>query len=901
MRSERSLSSGAVALLACALASPARAQDARAPSVDEALRWEGERHATLGPTGARVFALELGTSPGCRGRFACGDASLLLCDPLRLEIARDGEPLALEPCGTLWFPSRLEALWRAGALALGETKLVTDADAIVDELVLTNTGAEPLDLELRVSSGVAQMPERCSTRQNVIDLGALATLAPARGVPALSAQPPTRAVWVEAEHPAAGASGARVQELRDASGFRALDGFALAAGERLEWTLVAPPLAHPLLRVRCASRARVPRSLAVEIEGHPAGTLVVPPAGERAAWNFVDAPLAPQAPGRVRLALLARDAGEAVCLDGFFVCEADEPPLALPPGGAFVASVPEQLELPPGELIRDGVRFVLPAPDPARPTLVALRGAGEHDPAHELPERLRLAPPGQRPTLATLHLLGALELPRGAREDRPAARFVVELDDGSTECVPWPAPRTIDGPLPLELDPALAARVECRACTIEGLSRRALQFAYQAPPGRCPRSIELVSAGGPEVPLLLAATQEFPRSDGRLSVLVRHAALAATPVEFALALENGIPARGPDGERRLVSLVSLAPGATLRTRALLACGERELPTALQALELVRDEGLLARHVAACEAWYGEHVPAFRCSDRALEQAWRERWYVVRHDLRRLDLPDFSLPVAYEGTCCTSHALRDLPAAQGSVRALLKRQLPDGRILPQSPAGSGAPEAHALADGVLDVYAVDGSRPGRDESIGLLAREPAMPAEHSPRAQASAAEDASALVAHTRRLDALVREAIRPGAPAEMLARVRAELADLAQVFLEQGRPARAVTRAELAGEGAQGAGCVDLLRGACADLLVRCVAGLVPRDDGVLELRPLVRDLAWFRFERLPYHGHLVDVGWRAAGAALPPDLAAQREGFEVRVDGRLVFHSETLQPFVER
>lgn len=881
---------------------PAAAQDGL-PSgpYDAALRWQGERHGTLGPTGRRVFALELEAAPGLRGRFACGDATVLLPDPLRLEVLRDGVPLELAAAGTTWRPSRLEATWTAGGLRVLERKLITADDALVDELELANVGAEPLDLELRVCGGATPLLERFTSRQVPLALADAATLA-------------------------------RADLLRDEA--------------------------------------------------------------------------------RAGLATLA------------------------------------------GATVLDGVVFALPeANDGAAPAWVALRGGPAGDVGRGLPEQIALPLPDERPAIVTLHLLLAAP---GAPDGVAPAQLEVALDDGSSEAVAWPA-----GAAPTP-DPR-SSRVEWRTHALPGLAAPALQLAYTPPPGRFLRELRLRSGLGARVPLLLAATLEVPRETGRLPLLVGEAALAGLPLHVALALTDAVPARTPDGERCLRAQLQLLPGAARRVRAVALLGTRRLPTALAVLDLVRDEELVARHVEACEGWFERHVPGFACSDPWLETAWRQRWYVVRRNLLSLDLPDFSLPVAYEGTCCARHArvapgagaaalrelrwLRDLPAAQGLLRALLKLQREDGLLVPVSPHTRGEPESHALAAEALGAFAATGSRQLLAEVLSLLERDleatlrllgadrgelPRVPGEAFTRmpgrplveraARASAttpidvlcrlessgralAEGHRALGAPERgaRLDALAERLraavlercwsddqawflsldgegrrvagreiagllplatglappagprraaletlvsprafwgprgvrslarddpawlraprgaaldpllwngpVRPEAVVWSLdaladaddARWSEQLDALTRLLFEGGDAERAITREAYDPESGAGAGCADVLRAAYADLLIRYVAGLRPRLDGALELRPLAGHLEHFRFTRVPYRGRSLDVTWdRPDGHGAWSELGLP-EGFTVDVDGTRVHHGAILEPLLLR
>jgi hypothetical protein len=82
------------------------------------------------------------------------------------------------------------------------------------------------------------------------------------------------------------------------------------------------------------------------------------------------------------------------------------------------------------------------------------------------------------------------------------------------------------------------------------------------------------------------------------------------------------------------------------------------------------------------------------------------------------------------------------------------------------------------------------------------------------------------------------------------------------------------------------------------DVLIPDVVGLVPREDAVLEVDPLVPSGALSRFllDGQRYHGRWVSVVWDAPGDG---DDAYEdtREGLEVHVDGALVHRRDDLGP----
>lgn len=79
------------------------------------------------------------------------------------------------------------------------------------------------------------------------------------------------------------------------------------------------------------------------------------------------------------------------------------------------------------------------------------------------------------------------------------------------------------------------------------------------------------------------------------------------------------------------------------------------------------------------------------------------------------------------------------------------------------------------------------------------------------------------------------------------------------------------------------------------DLVLSGLVGIRPRQDGYLEVNPLVDDsISWFRVDNVPYHGHDVSVQWDADGSHF--DGGA---GLVVEVDGAQVNSSATLTRLV--
>ncbi len=74
------------------------------------------------------------------------------------------------------------------------------------------------------------------------------------------------------------------------------------------------------------------------------------------------------------------------------------------------------------------------------------------------------------------------------------------------------------------------------------------------------------------------------------------------------------------------------------------------------------------------------------------------------------------------------------------------------------------------------------------------------------------------------------------------------------------------------------------------DILIPELIGIVPRDDEILEVDPLLPEdaLSHFLLDGLRYHGHDVAVAWDAPTPGSPDRYGDGRKGLDVYVDGRL-------------
>ncbi len=77
------------------------------------------------------------------------------------------------------------------------------------------------------------------------------------------------------------------------------------------------------------------------------------------------------------------------------------------------------------------------------------------------------------------------------------------------------------------------------------------------------------------------------------------------------------------------------------------------------------------------------------------------------------------------------------------------------------------------------------------------------------------------------------------------------------------------------------------------DLVITGLCGLVPREDDVVEVDPLLPDDAWnwFCLDGVPYHGHSVTIVWDRTG-----ERYGRGVGLSLWIDGVETAHSATLQ-----
>jgi len=690
-----------------AAALPAAGQDESAAAcsipLDEALRRDGDRHRTLGPTGKRLFTERIEEAPGIQGVFSYLHATPGFRNPISLGFRDEDGALAAGHVRTVWRPSHLEVRWllegrgAGGGIDVIERKFITEDDALVDRVRVVNGSGRPVSIEVVASGGMTPLPERFRSRQIHCDLSPAANVVPFPGRRLFTGRAAQTSVWVEGETPFFQQGSAGTDRKAAASGGGCLgSGFGAEKGHRALYVVVCPEVgddadadaggAALCLGIRYARGLEGDALFGIEIDGRPAGTVVFAPTGgwggNASHWRFARVRPEGLAPGLRRIALVPQRDGCCVNVDGFFVMPASVEPPPLPDAGRYPAGTEEQIAYLPGSVDYDGVRFLLP--DPAagpedgaaggsgpgsggaspsaapRPTLVALRGGIAGDPALAFPEEAVIAAPGTERAVETVHLLALVAGPRGFAPGAAAA-FTFLFDDGSSETVPFPdvTDRIVreDGGRPARAAPPAAGaawneRAHWRFLALPLIGDPCVQLSYTPPPGRFVRSIrfhrESPATARPDVPVLLAATREIPPPSGRLPAYLGQKDFHGMPVSLALAGTEFAAVRTRDDGRVLVRSLQLEPGAAADFALVLSVDRRDDRAVLAAIEKASQPGLFEQHLGVYGKWFDDFTPRFDCSDPLLEKLWLYRWFLARHCMVRPEAPPLTAPVFYEG-------------------------------------------------------------------------------------------------------------------------------------------------------------------------------------------------------------------------------------------------------------
>ncbi len=404
-----------------------------------------------------------------------------------------------------------------------------------------------------------------------------------------------------------------------------------------------------------------------------------------------------------------------------------------------------RIPLPHGTLEYDAIAFILPDPGPDQaPTLVALQGGSETDPAFSYPREATLRLPDVRPDIAWYHVLVTTPAPRGRPGATPPAFFRIVFDNGSSEEIAWPSVSSrmhtrANSPedRPSTAFPAAGdgRRIRWRFLFLPGWEEPVMLLTYSPPPGRFAQQLKARKGAGQEVPVVLAITVETPPKTGRLPVLLGKPDFHNLQLTLALAGDGFVPAETPQGMRGLSRSINLEAGERAAFSVVLASGKEQFITALQAMELVKSIDLFQNHRQEYAKWFEDAAPRFSCSNAMMEKAWHYRWFLTRQTMLRPDMPGFSLPVFFSSlhsrsdcavsTFATPHIvnevrwLKSTAYAQGQLRALLMQQYQNGMLPCVSLASRGGFFTHWIPAAAMNGFEVNGSRQYLKEVLPLL--------------------------------------------------------------------------------------------------------------------------------------------------------------------------------------
>ena len=76
------------------------------------------------------------------------------------------------------------------------------------------------------------------------------------------------------------------------------------------------------------------------------------------------------------------------------------------------------------------------------------------------------------------------------------------------------------------------------------------------------------------------------------------------------------------------------------------------------------------------------------------------------------------------------------------------------------------------------------------------------------------------------------------------------------------------------------------------DLVIRGLVGIVPRDDDIVEIDPIIPagTWDWFCLDRVPYHGRLLTIAWDRTGKRYK-----RGAGLTIWADGHELAHAADL------
>ncbi len=603
----------------------------RAASIDQRLHQTGLRHHTFGPTGERLFTERYEPGLGLRGQYSYIHYAEIR-DPLRLEIRRHGEGESLKPelKRNDWYPSSRVERGTLGDLGYSEHKFITEDDVFVDQLTLTNHGADGAKIDLRLSSGFAGDLSRFGSSFATVDLRSLANTDPFPGGPIFTSGPvDSFQVWHEGEHPVT-QEGSEGRDTKQAAAGGEVLGMMIGSSKEhfAEYTFFLPTQCEGHVYFRVA-RGRSPgleqsAEWALSVDGRAPQPVSFPTTtgwGDREEdFRWVHVALGELLDGGYTLRLTSTHDRANINLDGFLISSEPTTPPATNAAAELMNHRLEQIAYRPARRIHDGVEFQL-----IDPAVNADRGVilvREQRAAGPVPSEVEIPIPPHRADV--IHFLGQVAGPaRRLTEDAATAEYELRFADGFTMRLlltagdlvqpSWEGLSVLSCPLPSD------RRLE--SVVFRGLSR------------------DVATA-------LAAITLETYPTEGANVHLTGSDTFHGVRAHGVVSAEGFVPADNGPGLARTLEL-GPSQSITLNITMGMAAGRAEAER--RAGAWASRAFAWRRHVEHYAEWYEENCPSFACSDPYITRLYWYRWFIARHNLSRARVGQLPHPYFFEGT------------------------------------------------------------------------------------------------------------------------------------------------------------------------------------------------------------------------------------------------------------
>lgn len=611
--------------IACVLGTLAAPQPM---TMDAILEREGDRYGTLGCTGRRLFTERLEPDTGMRGQF-CYVHSSNLRDPLGLELSIGDTTLSPSDRTATWRPSHVEVRWQSHGLTVRERKMITDDDAFLDVVEVTNASSEPRSLEVRLRSGIAGQVSRLGSRYRPVSIRRVANADPYPNGELFTGDSTNYRLWHEAEAFTAIRGFGGEDRKESASGGLTLGmGFGGSVDHWVEYRLATPSLRRPAVLVRVARHVSPGDGKEglwrVLLDGKDVGTIAPPQTGgwgemdEHYHWLRVRLPAMPA--GVHALRFQSMRAANNTNFDGFYLTEGSfDPPNA--PHTAYREQQSEQVQYVPGEIRFGPVEYYALAPwETSGRAIIVLRG--EKGPGR--PERVEIPVEDGR-SVSAVHLLGGVggfvRADQAGVAGNADMNVVLRYTDGTTMSFPV----FLTG--------------------LEAMWWSPLRnLSFSTVPNKHLQAIVLEDGGTPAAPVVVAVSLEVPSTHGPKDRLAGSHRFHDVPAEVVVG-GVGLVMDSSDSLKRVVHL---GPNETQRIVIGCAVAESRDVAERRLAAWLAEADPVAIHAAKYQKWFDDNCPTFDCSDPFMTKLWAYRWLVARHCLSRVNTGRLRYECFYEG-------------------------------------------------------------------------------------------------------------------------------------------------------------------------------------------------------------------------------------------------------------